>query len=139
MEQERIDEFVEQLREMVTDVYEDDYQEFIYNDPQAKQTFLEKKQGLQILNEQLETVYLGITGNDVIKAIQEDKKDENGNYSFDYNIISVMADMDKGITGDVKYTYRDLDSDDPKGDEGINEDMIEGEWLERAVYRRSDS
>ena len=137
MEQERIDEFVEQLREMVTDVYEDDYQEFIYSDPQAKQTFLEKKQGLQILNEQLETVYLGITGNDVMRAIQEDKKDENGNYSFDYNIISVMADMDKGITGDVKYTYRDLDSDDPKGDEGINEDMIEGEWLERAVYRKS--
>ena len=48
-----------------------------------------------------------------------------------------MADMDKGITGDVKYTYRDLDSDDPKGDEEINEDMIEGEWLERLVYRRS--
>ena len=55
----------------------------------------------------------------------------------DYNVISVMADMDKGITGDVKYTYRDLDSDDPKGDEQINEDMIEGEWLERLVYRRS--
>ena len=57
----------------------------------------------------------------------------NGNYFFDYNIVSVMADMDKGITSDVNYTYRDLDSDDPKGDEGINEDMIEDEWLERAV------
>ena len=137
MDQERIDKFVEQLREFVTDVYEDDYQEFIYSDPQAKQTFLEKKRGLEILNEQLEYVYLAITGNDVMMAIQEDKKDENGNYFFDYNIISVMADMDKGITEDVKYTYRDLDSDHPKGDEQINEDMIEGEWLERIVYRRS--
>ena len=134
---ERIDIFVEQLREFVTDVYEDDYQEFIYSDPQAKQTFLEKKQALQLLNEQLGMVYLTITGNDVMKAIQEDKKDENGNYSFDYNIVNVMADMDKGITGDVKYTYKDLDSDDPKGDEEINEDMIEEEWLERSVYRKS--
>ena len=116
LDQERIDEFVEQLRNIVTDIYGDDYEVFIYSDPQTKQIFIEKKETLQILNEQLETVYLAITGNDVIKAIQEEKKDENGNYFFDYNIISVMVDMDKGITGDVKYTYRELDSDDPKGD-----------------------
>ena len=137
LDQERIDEFVEQLRNIVTDIYGDDYEGFIYSDPQTKQIFIEKKETLQILNEQLETVYLAITGNDVIKAIQEEKKDENGNYFFDYNIISVMVDMDKGITGDVKYTYRELDSDDPKGDEQIDEEMIEEEWLERSVYRKS--
>ena len=137
MNKERIEEFVEQLREHVTDVYEDDYQEFIYSDPQAKQIFLEKKEGLQILNEQLESVYMTITGNDVGKAIQEDKKNENGHYFFDYEIPIVMADMDKGITSDVKYTYKDLDSSDPKGDEQINEDTIEEEWLERSVYRKS--
>ena len=137
MNQARINDFVEKLREIVIDIYGDDYEEFIYSDHQVKQTFLEKKQGLEILNEQLSSVYMTITGNDVIKAITEEKKDENGNYFFDYNIVSVMADMDRGITRDVNYTYKDLDSDDPKGDEQINEDMIEEEWLERAVYRKS--
>ena len=94
----------------------------------------ERKENVDDLLDILSRVYGYVTGGDVEKTIRN--ADIAGLIPY-YNFIGVMKKMKRGDTSDVEYKYKDLDSEDPKGDEIVDEDEFVDEWLERKVYRES--